>query len=326
MPLRATLARAAGAALVLLAAPAWAADDLLSNGSFDAIAAPWVLEPGQATFASLGWSPVDVDGSSSSGSLLVASDAPNVEDFAFVRVCLAAEEDEVYRFGFASFVPAPQTPSGDVASSLHFFPTDNCSGPNHGFEHGRRVREVGSWETTRIGPLAAPGGTRSLRLSMGVRKTELLPGAVTAHFDDAYLLAGADEPEDPPPGPDPDPDPPPEPDPAGWFVDPAFPGFRFNVLITAGGASRPGVPEPVCLPETVCVSGAVPGRVEVLLRIVGPKPNGHLWPTLFKASTARFDVWIEQDSTGTVKHYLLEGAGPGSSDLPGLFDREGFLP
>jgi hypothetical protein len=106
-----------------------------------------------------------------------------------------------------------------------------------------------------------------------------------------------------------------------------LPGFRFWVrfgdplLSTWWGAK-----EPLCMPETLCVSGALPGRTEVLLRVVGPKPNGYLWPTLVKLSTSRVDVWIEQVATGVTKCYVLEGAEPGSSSLEGLFDRTGFLP
>jgi hypothetical protein len=108
---------------------------------------------------------------------------------------------------------------------------------------------------------------------------------------------------------------------------PEFPDFRFWVRI--GGSEpepRTGVEEPLCLPETVCVSGALPGRTEVLLRIVGPKPNGFLWPTIVRFTTAPVEVWIEQVSTGLTRHYRLEGATPGSDTLPGLFDRTGFLP
>jgi hypothetical protein len=38
------------------------------------------------------------------------------------------------------------------------------------------------------------------------------------------------------------------------------------------------------------------------------------------------EVWIEQIATGEVRYYLLEGAAQGSSELPGLFDRQGFMP
>jgi hypothetical protein len=74
------------------------------------------------------------------------------------------------------------------------------------------------------------------------------------------------------------------------------------------------------------VSGRLPGRHEVFARIVGPKPNGRLWPTLVKFTTSQVEVWIEQVSTGEVEYYLLEGASRGFDELPGLFDREGFEP
>jgi hypothetical protein len=119
--------------------------------------------------------------------------------------------------------------------------------------------------------------------------------------------------------------PPPPPD--ELLTDADFPGFRFAVRITdQQGGTRPGASEPDCLPETLCVSGALPGRTEVLLRIVGPKPNGYLWPTLAKLTTSRVEVWIEQIATGELRYYLLEGASPGADELPGLFDRRGFLP
>lgn len=84
--------------------------------------------------------------------------------------------------------------------------------------------------------------------------------------------------------------------------------------------------EAACIPETVCVSGALPGRSELFVRIVGPKPNGRLWPTLVRFSTSTIEVWIEQLGTGELRHYRLEGAAPGSSGLDGLFDRHGFEP
>ena len=113
---------------------------------------------------------------------------------------------------------------------------------------------------------------------------------------------------------------------------PEYPGFRFWVRITAaggggpGGSVQPARREAACIPETVCVSGALPGRSELFLRLVGPKPNGYLWPTLVRFSTSRIDVWIEQTATGVLRHYVLDAASPGSSSLDGLFDRQGFEP
>ena len=119
----------------------------------------------------------------------------------------------------------------------------------------------------------------------------------------------------------------PPPPPGPWLTSPDLPGFRVKVRITPqGGAPLLGSAEPVCIPETLCVSGALAGRSEVFVRVVGPKPNGRLWPTLVKFSTSEVEVWIEQLSTGEVEYYLLEGARPGFDELPGLFDREGFEP
>ncbi|HUP41998.1 MAG TPA: hypothetical protein VM599_02190, partial [Thermoanaerobaculia bacterium] len=112
----------------------------------------------------------------------------------------------------------------------------------------------------------------------------------------------------------------------GWLRSTAVPGFRFKVAITAAGAEQPVRQEAACLPEILCVSGAVPGRSELFIRIIGPKPNGRLWPILVRFSTSAIEVTIEQLATGTVREYRLEGVVPGSSALPGLVDREGFEP
>ena len=110
--------------------------------------------------------------------------------------------------------------------------------------------------------------------------------------------------------------------PGPFLTTPEIPNFRFKVKI----GDRAGAKQNDCLDETLCVSGAVPSRTEVLVRVVGPKPNGFLWPTLVKLNTTQTEVWVQQIDTGEIKYYLLPGAGPTSSDLPGFFDRTGFLP
>ncbi|HSL84132.1 MAG TPA: trypsin-like peptidase domain-containing protein [Thermoanaerobaculia bacterium] len=117
-----------------------------------------------------------------------------------------------------------------------------------------------------------------------------------------------------------------EPPDDGFLRTASLPGFKFKVEITAGGETREGVKEEACIPETLCVSGAVAGRSEVFVRIVGPKPNGKLWPTLVKFTTSRVDVTVVQEATGEERRYVLDGAAPGIDVLPGLFDRGGFDP
>jgi hypothetical protein len=83
-----------------------------------------------------------------------------------------------------------------------------------------------------------------------------------------------------------------------------------------------------CIGETLCVSGALPGRAELFVRVVGPKPNGKLWPTLVKFSTSRVEVWIEQTATGVVRYYDLPPVAPGARrlTLDGVADKLGFDP
>ena len=119
----------------------------------------------------------------------------------------------------------------------------------------------------------------------------------------------------------------PAPPPGPWSTSEEVPGFRMKVRFTnQQGAEVDGRAEAACIPETACVSGAVLGRPEVFLRVVGPKPNGFLWPTLVKFSTSTVEVWIEQSATGAMRYYRLPGASPGDDVLGGLFDREGFAP
>jgi|CXWL01.1.fsa_nt_gi ELWxxDGT repeat protein len=116
-----------------------------------------------------------------------------------------------------------------------------------------------------------------------------------------------------------------EPPSGPWLTSPTVPGFRFKVRIGDAPGTL-GVGERDCLPETVCVSGAVAGRAEAFLRVVGPRPNGRLWPAITKFTASALEVWIEQTSSGVIKHYRLEGASPGIDELPGFFDRDGFSP
>lgn len=122
------------------------------------------------------------------------------------------------------------------------------------------------------------------------------------------------------------PPPPPPPPSDGFFSDPSYPDFRFRVTIGEPGDQRTGTREPSCLPETVCVSGALPGRSEAFLRIIGPRPNGFLWPTIVRFTPSRLVVDVRQVSTGETQTYVLPAVPPGVDDLPGLQDRTGFLP
>ncbi len=108
------------------------------------------------------------------------------------------------------------------------------------------------------------------------------------------------------------------------LISSSLPGFRFWVRIsdtrigTAADTPCPG--------ETVCVAGAIASRAEVFVRIVGPKGNGYLWPSVVKFNTTKTEVWIQQISTGVTKYYVLPALAHDTDSLPGLVDKTGFLP
>jgi hypothetical protein len=113
----------------------------------------------------------------------------------------------------------------------------------------------------------------------------------------------------------------------GFLTTPAFPDFRFRLRIfPSGGDPILGRKEDACLPETLCVSGAVAGRSEAFVRIIGPRPNGFLWPTIVRFTPSRIVVEIQQISTQITNTYDLPAVPPDSDVLSGLQDRQGFLP
>lgn len=115
--------------------------------------------------------------------------------------------------------------------------------------------------------------------------------------------------------------------PAGpWLTSAEVSDFQFKVRITAGGSSIAGAKVNDCIEDTLCVSGAVASRSEVFLRVIGPRPNGFLWPTVIRFTPSQVEVWVQQISTGQINYYLLEAQAPDNEILEGLNDRTGFLP
>lgn len=134
-------------------------------------------------------------------------------------------------------------------------------------------------------------------------------------------LARAGEGVEPPP-------PPPGACPDGFFEDPTYPDFCFAVTIDPPtGSPIDGTREAECIEDTVCVSGALAGRSEVYVRIIGPRPNGFLWPTIVRFTPSGVTVTIEQISTGATQTYVLAPVVGGDlTDLSGIQDRTGFQP
>jgi hypothetical protein len=115
----------------------------------------------------------------------------------------------------------------------------------------------------------------------------------------------------------------PLPPPGPWLLSSELPGFEAKVLI---GDATPGALEPDCIAQTLCASGALAGRPELFLKVIGPRPNGFLWAQISRFTPSRVEIWLRRLSTGQVNHYLLEAVPPASEDIPGRQDREAFVP
>lgn len=113
----------------------------------------------------------------------------------------------------------------------------------------------------------------------------------------------------------------------GWLSTPELPGYEFQVNITpAGGATVQGRAEANCIVETFCASGALAGRPEVFVKVIGPRPNGFLWVQISRFTPSEVEVMVRQSSTGLVQEYTLPPVGALSDDVSGLQDREAFVP
>jgi hypothetical protein len=114
------------------------------------------------------------------------------------------------------------------------------------------------------------------------------------------------------------------PPPAGtWLTNAQLPGFQFKVRIN-GAALGAQVAD--CVPETLCVAGAIPTRAELFLRIIGPRPNGFLWAQVIRFTTSRLEVWAQRTSGGPIRYYDLPSVPLDSAVLSGLVDKEAFTP
>jgi ELWxxDGT repeat protein len=113
----------------------------------------------------------------------------------------------------------------------------------------------------------------------------------------------------------------PTPPAGGWLASEGLPGFRFKVRFGSGAATATGATAP-CAGPTACVAGAVAGRTDLLLRALGPRPNGRLQITLAKLVPARAEIWLEHEASGHRRYYLLDATA--GQHLGGLIDRTSF--
>ena len=112
--------------------------------------------------------------------------------------------------------------------------------------------------------------------------------------------------------------------PAGpWLASADLPGFETKVLIND---TQQGTRESRCIAETLCVSGALEGRPEAFVKVIGPRPNGFYWAQVSRFTPSKLEIWLRQTSSGQVNYYLLEAVGATDDNVSGLQDRQAFQP
>jgi len=135
-----------------------------------------------------------------------------------------------------------------------------------------------------------------------------LDGNFYSSFDTAAPFLGAGPPED------------------AWKTTPAIPGFEFQVQIHGVAPPIDGKLEADCITEAFCASGALSGRPEVVVRLIGPRPNGFLWVQVGRLTPSKVDVWVRRTSSGTVRHYVLDAVSSQADEVPGVQDPRAFTP
>jgi hypothetical protein len=109
--------------------------------------------------------------------------------------------------------------------------------------------------------------------------------------------------------------------PAGpWLTTPALPGFRFKARL--GRAAL--VTAATCPAETLCLGRARNAPAELFARVTARQPNGKRWLLAGKFADGAAGLWVQQGTSGPVRHYSLAARAPDSSWLPGVLDRAAF--
>jgi hypothetical protein len=291
---------------LLVTASAGRASSLSVNPGFDGGAAGWTLssEPGRWSSQ---WRGEDATGDVTSGSVRInhLGDYPGTYPGAFQ--CVTVEEGTPLTFEARLRIPPGQAGTAEARVGVQWHDQDDCahfSGGTIVLHHG----VPGAW-ARKTGSRVAPAGTRSAQLQLDLY-AETAGATLVGDYDDVVLLAS----DAPPPY-------------GSWIETEELPGFEAQVRVTPpGGAPIEGAGESDCIAETICVHGALAGRPEVVVKVIGPRPNGHLWVQLVRFTPSQVEIWLRQQASGEINYYQLAAADPDAGILAGLEDRTAFAP
>ena len=286
----------------------------LANGSFDDDSMWWDIEVGP-TLLEVDWVTQDALGQPPSGSLRVADVSESDIGTIFgVAQCVDVDAGDDLDLSAWVKIPPGQDRTGGAYLQVVWYSSATCTG-NNGFERDFTVEASQQWQLLQVEGVMAPAGTQSAEVQLRVGGHGAT-GTFAALFDEVNLCPAGTCPVQSIPGPPY----------AQWIQSPQLPGFSAQVRIAAGGGTFPGIRENDCIAETICVRGLVPGRPEIFIKVVGPRPNGYLWSQVTRFTPSKVDVWLRQDSTGAIRWYRLDAVPPTAGELSGIEDRTAYLP
>ncbi len=309
MTRRTDVAVALGLAVgVLVFLPPASAQNLLTNPGFQANTGGWFQTIGPGLTISR--QAEDVGDDPASGALEVAlATSFGVSRGDGARQCVPVVPRAHY--DLAAWIRIqPGQPQGVASAYVRWYSEPGCTGSDMGSTGANLVPsdDGDRWSQVQTRNQTAPVGAKSAEVNLWVRK-DVTTGMLDVLYDDVrFCRSGTCAVQL---GPD--------------LTTAAFPGFRFRVTIEGGDNAIAGEKETACLPETLCVSGALPGRTELELRLIGPRPNGYLWLQAVRFTPSRVVIRAEQIATGVVREYVLPAVGPAGRPC-NRQDRMAFLP
>jgi hypothetical protein len=276
------------AAAMLGSAHAAAAQNLLSNPGFDASLARWSQQPSPFVTVAL----VDDDLTGSCGSNAARITVTDSSVAGSLGQCVPVTGATAYDAGVWARSEPGNTVLNVASVVVEWFAAPGCAGGPLDSSDAISLAFPGRYFPLRL-TATSPAAAQSARLSFLTGAPDA--GTVPVTFDEAAFCrsgtCGLSQ--------------------AAELAPLEFPDFRFRVLVVGGDDDVSGTLEPAasCLAETACVSGALPGRTEVMLRVIGPRPNGFLWFQAVRFTPSRVVIEARQVSTSIVRHYLLPETG-----------------
>ena len=176
--------------LAISFAPAVHAQNLAANGEFDTSVVSW-----ETIFqATLGWTPVDHSGCSSSisGAAQGTNLASGPDQGRGFSTCIAGiVSGATYSFGADLIFPTGQTTTGNASVRVVWFESSDCSGfsrfPAEGDLTVPSTSTTG-WTRVRNDQAVAPADSSSAALVVRLEKNEA-GGALAVNFDGAYFAS-----------------------------------------------------------------------------------------------------------------------------------------